>query len=435
MIIVGAGTTGAGAAVVIQEGSPTFFDGTVTYQVINTQMGINDAGGFAFGCDTSAGTTVDEIVARYTPGGGFELVAREGTQAVGQAPGIGYGSTSDAAHILNDATAAAMFRSSALTGATTQTALFKNTSVSAGTVLVQTDTTVPTGQLVAPDQSIDTLSTDRFRSDALGTHMIYHGDLNGPTATDLVMVYDGAVVAQEGAPLPGGAFAENVTTLGSNAGSQNVSPYNGHYIFRGANITTLVDWVVVDGQVVAQTDAPITPGNTELYDDAIFTATFFNGQVNSGGDYVIGGVTTAADLNANAVLVLNGRTVIAREGDLVDLDGDGVGEPNLALHVFNDEDSFLTDDRKYYFHCDLRDPAAPTVAVGQALLWMQLPRPGDMNCDGNIDFFDIDGFLLALFDPAAYDATYPNCDRGNADVDDSGAVDFFDIDPFIDLLF
>ena len=58
---------------------------------------------------------------------------------------------------------------------------------------------------------------------------------------------------------------------------------------------------------------------------------------------------------------------------------------------------------------------------------------GDVNCDGSVDFFDIDPFLLALFDPAAYAAAYPGCD--NADISGDGNVDFFDIEPFLACLF
>ena len=63
------------------------------------------------------------------------------------------------------------------------------------------------------------------------------------------------------------------------------------------------------------------------------------------------------------------------------------------------------------------------------------PGRGDINCDGSIDFFDIDPFLLALFDETAYEDTYPNCDLSNADANDDGSVDFFDIDPFLACLF
>ncbi len=63
------------------------------------------------------------------------------------------------------------------------------------------------------------------------------------------------------------------------------------------------------------------------------------------------------------------------------------------------------------------------------------PSGGDMNCDGSVDFFDIDPFLLALFNPPAYQAQFPACNILNGDLDNSGAVDFFDIDPFLNCLF
>jgi hypothetical protein len=59
---------------------------------------------------------------------------------------------------------------------------------------------------------------------------------------------------------------------------------------------------------------------------------------------------------------------------------------------------------------------------------------GDLNCDGQIDAFDIDPFVLALTDPAGYAAAHPACDPGLADVNGDGAVDAFDIDPFVKLL-
>ncbi|MBK8915852.1 MAG: esterase-like activity of phytase family protein [Phycisphaerales bacterium] len=56
---------------------------------------------------------------------------------------------------------------------------------------------------------------------------------------------------------------------------------------------------------------------------------------------------------------------------------------------------------------------------------------GDMNCDGVVNNFDIDPFVLALIDAPAYAAAWPLCDRWNADIDQSGSVDNFDIDPFV----
>ena len=61
-------------------------------------------------------------------------------------------------------------------------------------------------------------------------------------------------------------------------------------------------------------------------------------------------------------------------------------------------------------------------------------QPGDANCDGRVDNFDIDAFVLALTDPAGYDTAFPNCDVSAADANGDGWVDNFDVDPFVALL-
>lgn len=76
-----------------------------------------------------------------------------------------------------------------------------------------------------------------------------------------------------------------------------------------------------------------------------------------------------------------------------------------------------------------------TAIPGLQFVTIGFPQRGDANCDGRIDFFDIDAFLAALFDPPAYAATYCDGDAAQVDVDCSGTVDFFDIDPFVACLF
>lgn len=60
--------------------------------------------------------------------------------------------------------------------------------------------------------------------------------------------------------------------------------------------------------------------------------------------------------------------------------------------------------------------------------------PGDLNCDGAVDFDDINPFVLALTGEANYHAEYPDCNWLNADIDGNGMVDFDDINPFVNLL-
>lgn len=72
----------------------------------------------------------------------------------------------------------------------------------------------------------------------------------------------------------------------------------------------------------------------------------------------------------------------------------------------------------------------PPTFVGEFTVF----KTGDLNCDGRVDFDDIDPFVLALTGRAAYEAKYPNCNWLSADCNCDGTVDFNDIDPFVALL-
>lgn len=58
----------------------------------------------------------------------------------------------------------------------------------------------------------------------------------------------------------------------------------------------------------------------------------------------------------------------------------------------------------------------------------------DLNCDGFVNNFDIDAFVLALADPVTYAAEFPYCDHLTADASGDGVVNNFDIDAFISCL-
>ncbi|MBL8878084.1 MAG: hypothetical protein JNG88_03100 [Phycisphaerales bacterium] len=57
--------------------------------------------------------------------------------------------------------------------------------------------------------------------------------------------------------------------------------------------------------------------------------------------------------------------------------------------------------------------------------------PGDMNCDGRVNNFDIDPFVQALSDQDGWLAEHPSCDLMNGDINGDGEVNNFDIDPFV----
>ena len=74
------------------------------------------------------------------------------------------------------------------------------------------------------------------------------------------------------------------------------------------------------------------------------------------------------------------------------------------------------------------DGASFTFAVGPAIC------RGDANCDGRVDFSDINPFVLALSDFNGWRTQFPNCPVENPDVNGDGLVDFADINPFVALL-
>ena len=111
------------------------------------------------------------------------------------------------------------------------------------------------------------------------------------------------------------------------------------------------------------------------------------------------------------------------------------------------------DDRVYCLDLATGDPiwsyqtgnnvlTSPAIGSGQTLyvagwdgyLYAFGPSLGDLNCDGSVNAFDIDPFVLALTDAAGYAAAWPNCNIMNADCNGDGEVNAFDIDPFVELL-
>ena len=79
------------------------------------------------------------------------------------------------------------------------------------------------------------------------------------------------------------------------------------------------------------------------------------------------------------------------------------------------------------------DTATPFGTTGVVL---RIASPaGDMNCDGVVNFADINPFVLFLSNPSAWQANYPGCPPSNGDINNDGTFpSFSDINPFVALL-
>ena len=113
--------------------------------------------------------------------------------------------------------------------------------------------------------------------------------------------------------------------------------------------------------------------------------------------------------------------------DELDLDGDGDTDEPTPLDL-DGNPRFLDDP-------DTPDSGAGTPPiVDMGAHEYQFAAPGDLNCDGAVNLFDVDPFTLAVTDSVAYGQQYPDCDLILADINGDGTVNLFDIDPFVDLL-
>lgn len=60
--------------------------------------------------------------------------------------------------------------------------------------------------------------------------------------------------------------------------------------------------------------------------------------------------------------------------------------------------------------------------------------PGDLNCDGYLDNFDIDPYLTAYYYPPLYEERFPGCDRMRADLTGDGYINQSDLDTFMRII-
>ena len=170
---------------------------------------------------------------------------------------------------------------------------------------------------------------------------------NVDTTIDDVLAINNAVVIRENTIIPG----STVTAVDV---FQTAMAASGDWISRGDDPAS-DDWLVLNGAVIARTGDSVE-GGVELY-----SASFLACAVNSMGDWALIAETDNADPAANQVLVVNGQ-VIAREGDPIDLDGNGLfddsvflGDGTATTAAFNANDLAITDSGMVYFIAKLND--------------------------------------------------------------------------------
>ncbi|MCP3904673.1 MAG: hypothetical protein GY715_13685 [Planctomycetes bacterium] len=231
----------------------------------------------------------------------------------------------------------------------------------------------------------DSFDANDFLTTPDGTRWVAQGDDIELTSIDDILAVDDTVVLREGSVIGGStvtvAAIFNTNLIG-----------NGDWYSRGDDPADN-DWAVRNGTLLVKTGDVVA--GAELWGNAIYA---FTGNV--AGDWALAGNTTGA-VDTNEVIVVNGDVVL-REGDPVDLDGNGmfddnvfIGRGNPALASIHPDDMMLTEDQALYCLVRLRDDAGNDLSLdgltGDAFIRIQLgiDCPEDLNDNGSVDFADI----------------------------------------------
>lgn len=413
------GDTGVYSLIVQENTTPSPDGALFDSQLLTPRLSLNDAGQLAFANDTTGPITTDETICVYDGAGGFTLVAQElGIVPAFSLEGYTYDTDMDSANV-NGAGQVA-FRLNDLFGAPTgeDEILLGNNGA---TVLSQEGVTVPTGQLVAPDQFWENLDAEQFWTDAAGVNWMARGDLYGPTASDGVLVVNGQVILQEGQVVPGLTGTQGTWSTTYHYGQMYS---NGDWSWRGTTSDADEDFIMIGNgattSIFARLGDEIVVGSGEHWDDAESAGTFIEVARNNQGDTIIMGHTDHPDAGRETVAVFyravdGTRSIIVRENDPVDLDDNGLFDDNVWLKTFlldDAPDAVLTDSGEFLAiieYRDSNDPSSSGSIVGKAVLKMQVnASPVATGADVLVTKIASTNLVPAVGQPITYTITVAN---------------------------
>ncbi len=409
VIVVGFGLTGT---VVAKEAELTGLGDGTSHNFLDSDCGINDLGQYVYGSRLDGATSGTDEIAIAGDGGGETAAFREGDLApglfdTGATGDETYGNSLNSVSRLADGTVCVRADSINNIDSNFESALYIGSSVAA-----QEGTMATTGETL---DSFVALSGNTFSVSPDGAHWIVEADIDPSfTSMDAVLV-DGAIVLKAGDIL-----AEGPSNEIDGVFSVEMAPNNDWYA-RG-DYTDDTDWIVRNGKLIAFTGGAVDAGDFENW-GAVLTGV--TGNIN--GDYIITGDTDNPDPAINNVMSLNGQQIVAREGDGVDLDGNGMADDNAEIASFSAEDLILATDGTIYAFVTLREAGGGT-GLGDAFIRI---LPGAAPCNGadlaepfgQLDFSDVSAFLVAFGAmEAAADLALP-----------MGQWDFSDVVEFLNL--
>jgi hypothetical protein len=374
--------------------------------IFDADAAINDAGQVAFVTLTDAAGSSNRVIARASLSGpsltlsSMEISVREGLAS----PAVGFneGNSFQVGGLSGDGRI--IYNSIVMTPAPpsgSKQATFLGTQVLAQTISgVNSAPNLPLGGTDGPYFVMGVFAGDPVAqvSDS-GTGTLVFAQVSGGSD---VAVLNGTSLVREGQVLPGDGFLD---VLVSQVNNGRLAPGGQNVLLRGFSGNE--GWVYGKrngADVKFKTGSPITPGNAEQWlrfaipPNLTTLADFTNVAINDAGDYVVTGFTNSTNLDRNVAMVQNGAVVLLREGDVIDITGDGVAAGDDAVILgFGQDTMTVTNDRFVYFIADVIRPAATAASVaiggpiiqGQGLFRVKLAcGPSDIAGPGPVSGHD-----------------------------------------------
>lgn len=380
MYLTGSGTSGS---LKIHEGITEIESGRFVENMSDRRIGINDNGDWAVGVNLTGATTDDQVAIRGNSSGGFAVLFREGQSIAGQPAGWNWGTGIADVHLANNGDLG--LRATINVSGSTPGAIFRGSGAALDSTTLGGNAANVPGGVGGRTWTSTGLPSGVFAMSADGTKSLMKGTISGDAATNQLLVVNNNKVLQEGDSVTGASGTV------SNIISQRLSE-NGDWFARGE--TTTDSAFVIRNGVTLATSGDLVPGGLagERFSNGPWNITnantFLMHTGNSVGDYIYAGFTDNADASKQVVWVLNNGSVVLREGDQIDVDGDGMldnayidvtGLNGASLDNMSDS-GFLTNDLWFYFTSNLRD--ASGAELGQAFLRVQVPAPGALGMLG-----------------------------------------------------
>ena len=352
-------------ALLMREGDPTPWNPLELWGTLDDDVGLANSGDVLVTQNTSL-TTNDDIVARFTAGVWSEL-AREGGLVDPFVPSLAGALWDDGMDTPRLAGGQSLWHSDLVDFVPAITIGDEFSLLPSGGI-VREGFDIPAGQAGGGTFRWENFTVGETYVNDSGSVMLVLGDTDNPaTADDQILAVNGVVVLQENQIIAGSSFVNPIDLSGIvQAWLDNADAWWA----RGNNDVTEDDWVVRNGIVIVTSDgtSEVVPGSGEFFSDATFGDCFFAMDGSVSGAWVIGAVTNNVDPQRDGVIVyddgLGNRQVLAREGDPIDVNGNGLFDDDRFFNTFGNDDVILLESGHVVFTATVENGLGAAVEHG-----------------------------------------------------------------------